>query len=246
MSTWTETPETRYEYERPALPIVFPEEEVMPESKRHLELRTLLFAFLKRAFGDRAAIGSEQFVYFHAADPRRCVAPDAFVRLGAVDDLFATWKTWERGAPHVAIEILSENERPWAEKLADYHALGVRELVRFDADAPSGKRLRVWDRLDEDLVPRLIVGDRAVSRVLDGTWCVAPADGLEVALRLEDTHGVLLPTATEAETAERERAEAERERAEAERERAEAERERADALESQLAALRAEHQRSGS
>jgi hypothetical protein len=31
----------------------------VPESKRHLALRTIVFAFLERAFGDRAAIVSE-------------------------------------------------------------------------------------------------------------------------------------------------------------------------------------------
>jgi hypothetical protein len=260
MSSWTATRDARFEYERPPTPIVFPEGELVPESKRHFELRTLLFAFLKRAFGDRAAIGSDQFVYFHAADPRRCVAPDAFVRLGAENDLFPTWKVWERGAPDVAIEIGSDHERPWADKLADYQQLGVRELVRFDPEAPTGARLRVWDRVEGDLVPRLVAGERAASRVLGGTWCIAPGDGLDAALRLEDASGALLPTTAEAEKAEREAKEAERARAEAERARAdaeraakeaeraakEAERARADALEAQVAALLAERGRSGS
>jgi hypothetical protein len=85
MSTWTTG-----EYERPSQPLVFPEEAEVPESKRHLALRTVLFSFLEGAFGDRAAIGSEQFVYFDSADPRRCVAPDALVRLGAENDGFTT------------------------------------------------------------------------------------------------------------------------------------------------------------
>jgi Uma2 family endonuclease len=136
MSIFTpETAPTRFEYERPPQPIVFREDEDMPESKRHLELRTLLFAFLKRAFAPHGAIGSDQLVYFHAANPGRCVAPDAFVRLGAHNDLFPTWKVWERGAPDVAIEIASPNERPWTDKLTDYHEVGVRELVRFDPKA---------------------------------------------------------------------------------------------------------------
>ena len=253
MTSWTATRDARFEYERPPRPIFFPEEELVPETKRHLALRTLLFAVLERAFGDRAAIGSDQFVYFHAADPRRCVAPDVFVRLDAENDLFPTWKVWERGAPDVAIEIGSDHERPWADKLVDYQQLGVRELVRFDPEAPAGVRLRVWDRVHEDLVPRLVAGERAASRVLGGTWCVAPGDNVDVALRLEDASGALLPTTAEAEKAERQAKEAERARADAERqekeaERAakEAERARADALEAQVAALLAERGRSGS
>jgi hypothetical protein len=34
--------------------------------------------------------------------------------------------------------------------MSAYHELGVKELVRFDADAPEGARLRVWDRVDGD------------------------------------------------------------------------------------------------
>jgi hypothetical protein len=159
-------------------------------------------------------------VYFDAGDPRRCVAPDAFVRLGAENDDFPTWKVWERGAPDVAVEIASSNERPWADKLADYRAIGVRELVRFDPEASSGERLRVWDRVEGDLVPRVVDGDRAASRALGGTWCVGRGARYAVALRLEDASGAVLPTD------------------------AEAERVRADALEAKLAALLAE--RSGS
>lgn len=196
-----DAPLSSFEYERAPRRLVFPSAADVPESKRHLELRTLLFAFLKRAFGASAAVGSEQFVYFHAADPRRCVAPDAFVRLGADNDLFASWKVWERGAPDVAVEIVSDNERAWEEKLADYHELGVRELVRFDPAAPALERLCVWDRVDGDFLPRVVKGDRAASRVLGGAWCVGPGDGHDVALRLADASGALLPTDAEAERA---------------------------------------------
>jgi hypothetical protein len=255
MSNWTQTADTRFLYERAPQPLVFPEEAEVPESKRHLVLRTIVFAFLERAFGDRAAIGSEQFVYFDAGDPRRCVAPDAFVRLGAENDDFPTWKVWERGAPDVAVEIASDNERSWSEKLADYRAVGVRELVRFDPGAPSGKRLGVWDRVDEDLVPRVVNGDRAASRALGGTWCVGRGARYAVALRLEDTSGAIFPTDAEAERAAKEAERAakeaeraaravERARADQEQERADAERARADALEARLAALLAEQDRS--
>jgi hypothetical protein len=254
MSNWTQTADTRFLYERAPQPLVFPEEAEVPESKRHLVLRTIVFAFLERAFGDRAAIGSEQFVYFDAGDPRRCVAPDAFVRLGAENDDFPTWKVWERGAPDVAVEIASVHERSWDEKLADYRAIGVRELVRFEPEASSGKRLRVWDRVEGDLIPRVVNGDRAASRALGGTWCVGRGARYAVALRLEDASGAILPTDAEAERAakeaeraarevERARADREQERAEAERLAKEAERARADALEAKLAALLAERDR---
>jgi len=66
----------------------FPESAEVPESKRHLELRTLLYQFLKLAFGNVAAVGCDQFVYWDPTDPRACLAPDAFVRFDAKNDQF--------------------------------------------------------------------------------------------------------------------------------------------------------------
>src|SRR5512138_182898 len=68
-------------------PIDFPSEELVPETKRHLEARTVLYLILKEALPG-ATVGSEQFIYYDAADPRRCLAPDVFVKLGAPDQPF--------------------------------------------------------------------------------------------------------------------------------------------------------------
>src|SRR5437773_596796 len=92
-------------YVREPRAIRFPTEAEVPETKRHLEVRTALYQILKHALGERALIGSDQFVYWDPTDPSECLAPDAFVRLGARDELFDSWKTWERGAPHLAVEI---------------------------------------------------------------------------------------------------------------------------------------------
>ena len=219
---------------RAARPVCFPVEALVPESKRHFELRTALYQVLKASFASRACIGSDQFVYWNAADPSRCLAPDVFLRLGSPDTIFDSWKTWERGAPELAVELVSNSdasESVWESKLARYHELGVRELVRFDADADAGERIRVWDRIDGDLVERALEDDRTPSTVLDLVWCVAPIEEHSVGLRLEDLEGTLVPLPVEREraTAERERATAERERATAGRERATAGRERATA-----------------
>ncbi len=171
----------------------------VPESKRHLLLRTLLFQVLTHAYADRARIGSDQFVYWNAANPARCLAPDAFLRFGAPDEDFDTWKTWERGAPELCVEITSRSDRAdpdWEEKLACYRELGVVELVRFDP--PTG-RLRIWDRLDDDLVERVIDGAYSPSVVAEATWTVVFEEG-KPALRLaSDAAGThLLPTGREA------------------------------------------------
>jgi Uma2 family endonuclease len=145
-------PELRYV--RAPEPLDFPEEALMPESKTHLVLRTFLFRLLRFALGPAHRVGSEQFLYWNAADTTVSLAPDAMVRLNVPDARFKTWKTWEEGGvPDLAIEVVSDSDRRgWSEKLSDYRAIGVKELVRFDPAAPEGKRLRVWDRVREDLV----------------------------------------------------------------------------------------------
>jgi Uma2 family endonuclease len=176
-----------HRYLRAPVPVVFPEHEDVGEHKTHLELRTLLYQFLKLAFSGQAVIGSDQFVYWDPTSARACLAPDAFVRLGGPDERFGSWKVWERGAPHVAVEIISDSDRAdsdWTEKLERYRKLGVRELVRFDPEAPVGAQLRVWDRLEHDLVERELSQPRAQSGVLQGFWLVVEDAELGPTLRL--------------------------------------------------------------
>jgi Uma2 family endonuclease len=159
---------------RPPRPLAFAAFEEMPETKRHLELRTTLYLSLKRAFASKAWLGSDQFVYWDAGDDDRKLAPDVLVRLGGPDEDFDVWKTWERGAPHLCVEIVSRSDRrelPWAEKLARYRQAGVEELVRFDDLAPEGQRFRVWDRVEGDLVERALEpGERPLCRTLKLWW----------------------------------------------------------------------------
>jgi Uma2 family endonuclease len=182
-------------YVRAPNPLHFPEHEQVPETKWHLELKTLLYQFLKLAFADQAHIGCDQFVYFDAANPRVCLAPDAFVRMGGPDELFGSWKVWERGAPHVAVEIISDfdaRDSNWDAKLASYRQLGVRELVRFDPEA-SELKLRIWDRLDDDLVERALSGIPTPSTVLPGFWLLVADAQLGPTLRLsQDAQGSVL------------------------------------------------------
>jgi Uma2 family endonuclease len=218
--------------------VYFPSEETVPESKRHLMMRTALFQLLTLELGGRFAIGSDQFVYWNARDPGRRLAPDVFVATSHRDFVFDSWKTWEHGAPNLAVEITSPSDappEPWARKLERYQEAGVQELVRFHPDAPEGERLRVWDRIDGDLVERAVEGDRALCNALSLTWVVRPSPELGPMLRLaRDQQGAaLLPTLEEA------RAEEERRRAEEERRRAEEERRRVGA-EQRVSELEAE------
>lgn len=176
----------KFHYVRAPVPVHFPSEAQVLESKRHLLLRTLVYQFLDPAFAQVAAIGCDQFVYWDPTDPRACLAPDAFVRFGDPDDLFSSWKTWERGAPHVAVEIISDTDRGeaiWQEKLHRYRRLGVAELVRFEPDS-SEPPLRIWDLVGGDLVEREIQEQRSESAILPGFWLTIEQPGLGLTLRL--------------------------------------------------------------
>ena len=187
-------------YLRPPRPIVFPESAVVPETGIHLDLRTALYLAVRHFLGDRGAVGSEQFVYWDPQDPRKCLAPDLIVRMGAKPGPFPTWKTWERGAPHLGVEIVSHSdapELPWSEKLRRYARTGIEEVVRFDPERPS-RPLRLWDRVQGDLVERELVGENALfCDTLGLYWHVVPDDALGLALRLaHDSRGrelLLLP-----------------------------------------------------
>ncbi|MEZ4302323.1 MAG: Uma2 family endonuclease [Polyangiaceae bacterium] len=163
-------------------PIHFPEEEsleeAVSETKRHLEARTTLYLLLKAALPGMS-VGSDQFVYWDPRDPRKCLSPDAFVKLATSENLFDTWKVWERGAPDLAIEIASASDRQkldWSEKMERYQASGIQELVRFDADS-TAQPIRVWDRIGGGLVERARKDPELCHcGTLDLWWVAAPSE----------------------------------------------------------------------
>ena len=165
--------EQGFEYLRPLRPRLFPVEAEVPESLHHLELRTALYQLLSYFLRGRATVGSDQFVYYDASDPKACVAPDVYLQLGSEHTDIGSWKTWELGTPDLAIEIASRSdspEEPWGRKLVRYHRLGVRELVRFDPRA--AEQLRVWDYVEGDLAERRVRPNSAVPCRVLGVWWV--------------------------------------------------------------------------
>jgi Uma2 family endonuclease len=227
----TPTPEPRPRYLEDLAPLHFPEEAEVPETQLHLELRLLLYQLLSDTLGLDASVGSDQFVYFDAADPGQVLAPDVFVRLEPRGELIRSWKVWERGAPDVAVEIVSDWDAPatsWRQKLHRYQQLGVKELLRFNPQAAPGQQLRIWDRVGDVLCERLLENAKEPlepSLVLGLHWVLAPADGLPLALRVAfsgEGHP-LLPTRIEARKAETKAREAETKAREAETKAREAE-----------------------
>lgn len=186
-------------YVRAVRPVSFPASDPdwdMGEGKRHQLFCELLRAIIRSIVGAGSSVGSDQFVYFDASDPKRKCAPDAFVKLGVPDELFETWKTWEKGTPELCVEILSESDTrevlPLAEKLRRFHIMGVPEVIAFDADSPPGKRLRAWDLVEGDLVERIVEKETTPCRTLGLWFVIAPSSNpvLDAALRLsEDPRG---------------------------------------------------------
>lgn len=238
----------RHTYVRAPGPIEFrseePLEEAVTETKRHLEARTTLYLLLKHALTEDA-LGSDQFVYFDAADPRRCLSPDVFVKRGSGLRDFDVWKTWKAGAPDLAVEIVSASDRrddDWEEKLGRYRASGIGEVVRFDP-ADVANPVRVWDRVEDDLLerePRSTLLRECATLGL--WWVVVPAElGPQLRLARDREGKELLATPGEAEERlAEELAEERRARAEAEHARLVAEHER---IEAERARIEAEHLR---
>jgi Uma2 family endonuclease len=136
----------------------------VPETGVHLELRTFLFLLVRDFIGERGAVGSDQFVYWDPSAPQQCLAPDLIVRLGAPPGPFPIWKTWERGAPHLGVEVVSPSDWPeavWRGKIDRYWKAGFNEVVRFYQDR-AARPLRIWDRIDDDLVERDLRGPEAL------------------------------------------------------------------------------------
>ncbi|HET9931782.1 MAG TPA: Uma2 family endonuclease, partial [Polyangiaceae bacterium] len=188
-------------YVEPVVPVIFPESAEVPETQLHFEVQTILYQLLFDHLGPDITVGSNQFVYFNAAEPKQCLAPDVYVRLAPRGAPIRSWKVWERGAPEIAVEIVSDDDREadvWELKLRRYRQLGVSELVRFDPEASGTAALRIWDRVDGALLERELTGASAPSVVLNFDWVLAPADGFELALRIgvgEDGRTLLLTRA---------------------------------------------------
>jgi Uma2 family endonuclease len=176
---------------RPVQPLLFdvgsnPEWNELGQTPTHARLCIFLFELLELATTKKDSCGFDEFVFYDASNPKKCLAPDGFVKLG-VSTKRSSWRSWEHGAPELCVEVVSGSDRepiPMKEKLVRYRTLGTRELVLFDHEQKSGKRLRVFDRIEGDFVERVVENDRTPCLTLGLHWVVAPAPELDVALRL--------------------------------------------------------------
>lgn len=181
----------------PSRPLRFDEydpEWDLGQSPRHLNLCILLRELLLRAVTPNDTVGMDAFMFFDETEPKQKCAPDAFVKLGAANVEYESWFTWQEGAPDLCVEILSPSYTkepiPADTKLQRFEAMGVREVIFFDVDAPAGSRLRAWDRVDGKLVARAVSNERTPCRTLKRWLHVGPLADEPVALFLaDDEHG---------------------------------------------------------
>jgi Uma2 family endonuclease len=176
-------------YLRPPAPLYFPEDERVPEGVVHFRLRTTLYLVLEHRLRGTALLGSDQFVYWDPTDPRACLSPDIYVRLGGPLEVLNTIKTWLHGAPHLGVELVSPSDRKnpdLEQRLERYRRCGINEVVRFDNEARE-QSLRFWDLFDGDLVER-DRSDPEATRcdLLGGYWHVRADPKFGPQLRLAD------------------------------------------------------------
>ena len=118
---------------------LYPSSDGQPLAENDWQLWAILDAFvvLDEHFADRpdVYVSADLLIYYQEGNPRKRVAPDVFVVLGAPKHNRMIYKLWaEPKAPDFVLEVASENT--WKEdegpKRALYAELGIREYWMFD------------------------------------------------------------------------------------------------------------------
>ncbi|HRI65087.1 MAG TPA: Uma2 family endonuclease, partial [Polyangium sp.] len=200
------TPTRPPSFEPKASKIEYPSEEPpedhVPHTKSHSMAATALEFSIEEACKG-ISVGGDQFIYYVEGEPRYCLAPDVFVKLGKEIKNFDSWFTWEDGIPELAVEIVSTSDRmklTWEEKLERYIVSGMHEVVRFDPKFEYG--IRIWDRQGDELVERKLEhrpGATYFCRALNMYWVIRvhPDYGRQLRLARDRTGTDLLATPSE-------------------------------------------------
>ena len=129
-------PETIVEEE-----IFYPAEldDEMGETAFHFKLIFLLYGFLESFYASKkdVTVAANMMVYYDKGNPKKWLAPDIFVCLGAENKLRRTYKTWEEKIfPQIVFEIASDGtfENDLGGKRLEYARLGVEEYYLLDPE----------------------------------------------------------------------------------------------------------------
>ena len=127
-----------------ALPAVeYPSSDGMPmaETPVHRDVMIDAIQILKKRYANRSDVyvSGDMLMYYEEGNPRKSVAPDVFVVLGASrDEDRDTYLLWrEPKAPDFVLEVTSKSTRrnDLVTKRALYESLGVAEYFMFDPRA---------------------------------------------------------------------------------------------------------------
>jgi len=198
-------------------PTVYPSEDDMAEGSLQRFISEQFRALVERYLEQRGTptfVGANQFIYWKQFDPSRTIAPDVFVLPDVEPGIkIDSWKTWETSiVPSFALEVVSQDYlKDYSDGPGRYDALGVRELVIFDpeykTDLSERMRFQVYRRLGKRGLVRVEAtnNDRVRSKVLSCWLRAVGKDTQSTRLRIATgpTGETLLPTAEEAEQAER-------------------------------------------
>ena len=155
----------------PPVPVEYPSSDGRPMAENDAQRAAIMYAIgaLEIWFSDRSDVyvSGDLLIYYEEGNPRRSVAPDAFVVIGAEQRRRMTYKLWEEPkAPDFALEVASPNT--WREdegpKRRLYERLGVMEYWQYDPTGEYlGVRLKGWRLVEGAYEPQPLVAS------LDGT-----------------------------------------------------------------------------
>ena len=164
----------------------YPSSDGRPLAESDWQLHAILdaVAVLDLHFKDRpdVYVSGDLLIYYEEGKPRKCVAPDVFVVLGAARRRRMIYKLWEEPkAPDFVLEVASENT--WRQdegpKRTLYAQLGVREYWLFDPRE---------EYFDPPLLGLTLVDGRyrSLPARVEGGRRVFRSEALGLDLRLED------------------------------------------------------------
>lgn len=129
----------------------YPVEEKLGQGKKH-ELRfTELMSFLRVLFDGRndVIVGGDRFIYYEKGNPRKAVAPDAFVIKGFVGEEPDAFKIWETPLDLRFVCEIWSNQNDEAERHRKFGVYQNILKVREYAELTQEERLYVY-RLNEE------------------------------------------------------------------------------------------------
>ena len=179
--------------------IHYPESDGKPmaETDLHRELMYHIIHTLQAFLADTLAyVSGNLLVYYTEGNPRRSVAPDAFVVFGVEQRRRRTYKIWEEGkGPNLVVEVTSRSTKreDMVDKMALYARLGVREYFLYDPTSDYLPQPLMGYRLNAANVYEPIETETGETVRVNGGPAVSPAYisrllGLRLAL---DSQGAL-------------------------------------------------------